>query len=297
MDATVTNPDRLDALDAISGSTKLYPVIGHPVAQVRAPAVFNRLFRQAGMNAMCIPLDLPAHHVAAACQALLASDSIGGILVTVPYKKTLAQVAESLGPAANHVGAVNALRRGPAGRVEGDLFDGLGFVRGLHAAGHRIAGRRIMLLGAGGAGAAIAAALAEAGVAELAIYDPDRSSLNSLAARLQPLFPATRMVPLAAPKPAGCDIVVQASPLGLQSTDPLPLDPSGLAPGTLVCDIIMKPHTTAFLQGAIDRGLPVHRGQHMLDHQIPAYLAFFGLQDLARRVRVAGDAFMLEPAG
>jgi shikimate dehydrogenase len=118
----------------LSGRTLLFPVIGHPVRQVRAPAVFNALFAQAGIDALCVGLDLAPHAVVATCRALLQSPSVGGLLVTVPFKKTLAQAADRLGPAAGQVGAVNALRRAADGGIEGDLFDGLGFVRGMQAA-------------------------------------------------------------------------------------------------------------------------------------------------------------------
>jgi shikimate dehydrogenase len=270
---------------AVSGQTLLFPVIGHPVRQVRAPTVFNALFAQAGIDALCVGLDIPPDAVVATCRALLQSPSVGGVLVTVPFKKTLAQAADALGPAAAQVGAVNALRRVADGRIEGDLFDGLGFVRGLQAAGHPVAGRKLLLLGAGGAGSAIAAALAQAGIGELAIFDPNTASVADLVARLQPHHPGTVFRSTTQPAAESCEIVVNASPLGLKPTDALPLDPAQFAAGTLVCDVIMEPATTRFLHAAIARGLPVHGGAAMLDHQTPAYLSFFGLEALAGRAQ------------
>lgn len=281
------------ATPALSGRTLLFPVVGHPVAQVRAPAVFNALFARARMDAVCFGLDLPPDRVIDTVAGLLQSPNVGGILVTVPYKKTLAAVAARLGPAATVTGAVNALRRAPDGAVEADLFDGLGFARGLAAAGHAVAGRRVLLLGAGGAGTAIAAALAQEGVALLAVHDPVAASMDDLIARLQPAYPATLFRRQSLPQPEDFDIVVNASPLGLQPLDALPLDPQRIAPGTLVCDIIMEPATTPLLKAAIARGLPVHRGRAMLDQQVPSYLSFFGLQQLARGVRVEADSVAL----
>src|SRR5690606_33567060 len=78
----------------ITGRTLLFPVVGHPVAQVKAPVAFNALFRAAGVDARVVPLDLPPESVVASCRALLASESVGGILVTVPYKKTLFALVE-----------------------------------------------------------------------------------------------------------------------------------------------------------------------------------------------------------
>lgn len=120
----------------ITGNTLLFPLVRHPIAQVRAPEVFDALFDKAGVDALCLGLDLPPQDVVAACRLLLASPNVGGMLVTVPYEKVLADAADRLGMAAAHVGAVNALRRCADGKIEGDLFDGHGFVRGLQAAGH-----------------------------------------------------------------------------------------------------------------------------------------------------------------
>jgi shikimate dehydrogenase len=276
----------------LSGNTRLFPVIGHPVAQVRAPAVFNPLFAQAGEDAACFGLDLPSHAVVEGARALLQSRSVAGLLVTVPFKKTLAVLADRLGPAAARAGAVNALRRASDGAIEGDLFDGLGFLKGLQAAGHEIEGRRVLLLGAGGAGSAIAATLASAGVAVIGVYDPSTAAAEALASRLaapeQEAHEAKLRV-LSQPQPSGFDMVVNATPLGLKPHDPLPLSPEAIAPGTLVCDIIMEPQTTAFIAAAQAQGLPVHRGRAMLDHQVPAYLAFFGMGALAARVRIGSS--------
>lgn len=277
----------------ISGKTLLFPVVGHPAAQVRAPAVFNALFAQGGVEALAFGLDLPPDSVVATVRGLLASPSVGGVLVTVPYKKVLAAAADRLGLDANQVGALNALRRNPDGTIEGDLFDGAGFLAGLLAAGHAVAGRRVLLLGAGGAGSAIAAKLGQAGAAEVAVYDPQAGSARALAASLQPHFSGTAFAAQAALQPRGCHIVINASPLGLKSGDPLPIDPALLADGTLVCDIIMEPAATRWLQAAAARGLPVHAGRHMLDHQLPAYLRFFGLPALASRLRITPDCITL----
>lgn len=212
----------------ITGKTLLFPVIGHPIAHVRAPEVFNSLFEQAGVDALCLGLNLPPEGVVAACRLLLASPNVGGLLVTVPYKKVLAEAADRLGAAAAHVGAVNALRRSADGPTEGDLFDGLGFVRGLQANGNDLVGKRVLLLGGGGAGSAIAAALADAGVGQLSIYDPVVASVDALITRLQPRFARTAFQLQSQPQAIGFDMVVNASPLGLKDEDPLPMFPTDI---------------------------------------------------------------------
>lgn len=268
------------ALD-VTGKTVLYPVIGHPVAQVRAPAVFNALFARAGVDALVVALDLPPHSVVEASRALLDSRSVGGLLVTVPYKKTLFELLGRAGMEAQLVGATNAIRKAEDGTLVGELFDGLGFVRGLQAAGHALAGKKVLLLGAGGAGSAIAAALAARAVGALRIFDPHGAHGVDLADLLRRHYPDCEFTPVDRPLADDCEIVVNATPLGMKESDPLPMDPMTLDARTLVADVIMQPAHTRLLQRAQQRGCLTHPGQPMLDHQVPAYLNFFGLDAAA----------------
>jgi shikimate dehydrogenase len=274
-----------DIAPPVSGSTLLFPVVGNPVSQVKAPLAFNALFRRAGIDALVVPLALPPESVVETCRGLLASGSIGGLLVTVPYKKTLFELVAQPGESARLVGAVNAIRRGAGGTggtLQGDLFDGVGFLAGLRAAGHEPSGRKVLVVGAGGAGSAVAAALLSAGVAWLGIFDVNAALADALAAQLQQHFSASEVVALRTPSHIACDIAVNATPLGMKAGDPLPFDPASLAGGTLVADVIMQPAETPLLQRAAQRGLRVHPGRPMLDHQLPAYLDFFGLPRAAR---------------
>jgi shikimate dehydrogenase len=282
-----TAPGAPAAWPGITGRTRLFPVVGDPVGQVRAPAIFNTLFARAQADALVLPLALPAHCVVQACRALLESSSIGGLLVTVPYKKTLFGLVDRAGRQACQVGAVNAIRRADDGALVGDLFDGLGFVRGLRAAGHDPAGARVLLVGTGGAGSAIAAALMEAGIGALALFDVDRHRALALADTLRRAGLHGPVDVPGTPGAAGCDIVVNATPLGMQPMDALPIDPDTLDAGALVADVIMTPADTRLLQAARERGCRTHAGRPMLDHQVPSYLDFFGLEDVARFQREA----------
>jgi shikimate dehydrogenase len=266
---------------SVTGSTLLFPVIGHPVEQVQAPALFNPLLAQAGIDAIVVPLDLPPEGVLEACKSLLCSASVGGLLVTVPYKQTLHALADRHGEQAQVTSAVNALRRLPSGEVAGDLFDGIGFVSGLRAGGHEPSGCRVLLVGAGGAGSAIAAALLDAGVASLAIFDRSRDRSLALRDALLRRRPGAVVEVAAQPRDDAASVVVNATPLGLRPDDPLPIDPSTLVPGTLVAEIIMRPEQTRLMRLAHERGCVVHPGRPMLDHQLPAYLRFFGLDGAA----------------
>ena len=285
MQAPQSIPDISDMAPPVSGRTLLFPVVGNPVAQVKAPLAFNALFRRAGIDALVVPLELQPASVLDTCRGLLDSGSIGGLLVTVPYKKTLFELVAQPGEPARLVGAVNAIRRSAEGAIAGDLFDGIGFVAGLRAAGHEPAGRKVLLVGAGGAGAGAAAALLSAGVAWLGLFDVHTAQAEALAAHLQSRFSGSTVVSLRTLSEVDCDIAVNATPLGMKPGDPLPLDPAALPAGTLVVDVIMQPAETPLLRHAAQRGLPVHPGRPMLDHQLPAYLDFFGLPQAAQLAR------------
>jgi shikimate dehydrogenase len=156
------------------------------------------------------------------------------------------------------------------------MFDGEGFVRGLLRKGCVLQGSRVLVVGCGGVGSAIAASLAAAGVAELALFDPRDESQQGLAARLQQHYEAL-VVKTGSSDPAGFDVVVNATPMGMNQGDPMPMDVSRLEARTFVGEVVMKSEMTAFLQVAKERGCRFQIGTDMLFEQIPAYLEYFGL--------------------
>src|ERR1043166_2387562 len=158
----------------VDGATRLYCIIGDPVAQTGSPRVFSERFRAAGRNAILVPFHVPSAAFEPIVRGIMALANLDGIIVTVPYKARMLQFVDRILPTAQKIGAVNALRRDPDGRWSGDMFDGRGMVRGLAGHGHTIAGRNAMLIGAGGAGSAIACALAQAGAASITLADIDR---------------------------------------------------------------------------------------------------------------------------
>lgn len=261
---------------SISGRTRLFAVLGDPVRQVRAPELLNPVFAELGLDAVLVPVHAPVAHLDEVVRGLQRVGNVDGLLVTVPHKAAVRAFAEVRSPAVDLAGSANALRRGGDGRWYAENFDGAGFVAGLAAAGRPPAGRRVTLVGAGGAGGAIAAALVLAGVARLDVVDVDPARVRPLLRRLADHAPGVvREASLASTESA--DLVVNATPLGLRATDPLPFDPTRLAPDTLVADIIMTPAETRLLRTAGALGLPTHPGAPMLTHQLPLYRDFFDL--------------------
>ncbi|MFB6891365.1 shikimate dehydrogenase family protein [Kitasatospora sp. NPDC056327] len=259
----------------ISGRTRLYAVLGDPIAQAKAPALLNPLFAASGVDAVLVPVHAPADRLDEVVRGLKAVANLDGLLVTVPHKLAMCGHADELSPAAALLGSTNALRREPDGRWYGDNFDGTGFVRGLAAEGRHPAGQRVALAGAGGAGLAIAAALLTEGAAALTVTDPDQGRVDALLERLGTHWPGR--VTAAPGPPADTDLAVNATPLGLDPADPLPFDPALLPPGALVADIIMTPAETPLLRAAAALGRATHPGIHMLTRQLPLYRSFFRL--------------------
>jgi shikimate dehydrogenase len=251
----------------------VYAIVGDPVGQVRSPEVFNALYAERGVNAIMVPLEVPSGRLEPMLASLRLARNLGGIIVTIPHKLEAATVAVRSSERVQLVGAANALRPADGG-WEADLFDGVGFLNGLRARGVTAAGKRVSIVGAGGAGLAIAGALLSAGAAAVTICDQDRAKADAAVARLQRTWPAqTRQ---GAPD-ASVDIAVNATPAGMRPDDPLPIDLDRIAPSTLVADAIMRPPVTALLAEAARRGHPILEGRRMLDGQVEPLWRFLGM--------------------
>ena len=184
--ATADEAAALNSTQQVSsdGATRLYAIIGDPIAQVRSPKVLNPRFAAAGLNAVLVPVHVRPERFDETVRGLMAIGNLDGIIATVPYKARIMPYIGNALPMAAKVGAANALRREPDGSWSGDMFDGRGLVRGLRDARIQPDGRRVMLVGAGGAGSAIAVALADAGVAAITIFDVEAGKAQALADRV-----------------------------------------------------------------------------------------------------------------
>lgn len=260
----------------IHGTTRLYAVLGWPVAQVKAPGLMNPLFARLGVDAVLVPVLAAPGHLEEVVRGLQRIANLDGLLVTVPHKAEICRYADSVSPVAEQSGGANALRRDPDGTWHAENFDGVGFVAGLRAAGWDPAGMRVSVIGAGGAGGALVPALLAAGAERVDVSDPVAQRLKALSNRVEAAWPG-RCGSAATPRLGGADLVVNATPLGLRAGDPLPFDPDLLSGHAVVADIIMRPRETALLRAAAARGLRVHHGEHMLSHQIALYREFFRL--------------------
>ncbi|WP_345421388.1 shikimate dehydrogenase [Pseudonocardia xishanensis] len=185
------------------------------------------------------------------------------------------ELVDDASSAADIAGAANAVVLREDGSLYADQFDGAGFVRGVSRKGFVPAGKRALIVGNGGVGSAIAAALAGLGLAEIGLVDPHAAVSERLAERIGRHYPAVK-VDVGSKDPEGCDLIVNATPLGMNDGDAPPVDVDRIAPEAYVGDVMLKPGVTPFLRAARDRGCTIQPGTDMLFEMVPACLEFFG---------------------
>lgn len=263
----------------ITGSTKVFGVIADPINHVRAPMVYNPVFKKRGIDAVLVPMHITEDNLEASIRGLAAMPNIGGVCVTIPHKMTMAKLCDELGLTAELTGAVNAVRF-ENGRIIGDNFDGRGFTAGLIGEGHGLDGKNILMIGAGGAARAIAAAIAEYDISGLTIANRTLEKAEEIVGILTPHNPQKTLSALAMDGLdqviSDHDIIINTTSLGLHDGDDLPCGLDQVKNDALIADIIMIPPVTAWMKEAEKKGLKTHAGKHMLDYQRDLMGEFFG---------------------
>ncbi len=259
----------------ITGRTTLIAHLGYPTFGFKAPMVYNPWFEAKGIDAVVMPIGVEAPFYPDLVRSLFRTTNVLGALVTMPHKVTTASLMDEITTTGKIAGACNAILRRPDGSLLGDMFDGAGFVRGVERKGKRLAGARALVVGSGGVGSAIAASLAAAGVSAIGLFDSAAASADALGDRLRRHYPALE-IRTGSRDSDGYDVVVNATPLGTNDDDPLPIDVERVAPGAFVGEVVMKEEFTPFLRAAKAKGCTVQVGTDMLFEMIPAYLEFFG---------------------
>jgi shikimate dehydrogenase len=249
--------------------------IGYPTDAFRAPLIYNPWFDKAGIDAAVVPMGVKADDYPDVLKSLFKLTNIRGALVTMPHKVTTVGLVDECTTTVKIAGSCNAILKRQDGTMLGDMFDGTGFTRGLRRKGFVFRGAKCLVVGAGGVGSAIAASLAADGVAAIALFDINVASAERLAARLRQHYPRLD-VHVGSNDPAGHNLVVNATPLGMKAADPLPFDVTRLAPETFVGEVVMKQEITPLLSAAQEKGCRFVVGTDMLFEMIPAYLEFFG---------------------
>ncbi len=260
----------------ITGQTKLYCIVADPILQVKTPQNMNKLMAERGVDGKLVPAQVRPADLQAFMTAMRGIQNLGGLVVTVPHKTRIVSMCDEVTPAAAAVGAVNVIRRESDGRLIGDILDGKGFVAGLRSKGIEPRGQSAFLAGAGGAASAIAFALAEAGVSRLTIYNRTPAKVQDMIARIARVYPHVSMQ-AGTDSPAGHDLVINATSLGMEPTDPMPLVVEHLTADQTGAEIIMKPERTPLLEAAQKKGCRIHYGLPMLQCQLGLMADFMGI--------------------
>lgn len=255
-----------------NGATRLYIIVGDPIAQVKSPGGMTRGFAARGHNAVLVPMHVAPVDLAPLLAGAKLAQNLDGIIVTIPHKFACAAHCTSLSPRATFLGATNIIRRTPEGGWHGDMLDGLGFVAAIRAKGGEPKGKRALLAGAGGAGSAIALGLIDAGVAALAIHDADTTRRDTLIARLK--THSATPVTIGTADPAGCDLVANATPAGMRAGDAFPIDVSKLSPAAFAACVITQPVPAPWLAAAAARGCATSNGVDMYQAEQAMMLDF-----------------------
>ena len=259
----------------IDGRTRLIAHIGYPTETFKSPMIYNPYFAAKGVNAVVIPMGCKAEDYDSFLRLVFRLANVHGALITMPHKARTLELVDEASVSARIAGACNAVRIDELGTMIGDMFDGEGFVRGLARNGRRASGSSVLVTGCGGVGSAISASLARAGAARIDLYDMSAPAMNALAGRLKTHYQKLE-VHTGVSDPAGYDIVVNATPLGMRNDDPLPLDVERISPSTFVGEVVMKEEITPFLAAVRAKGCEYQVGTDMLFEQIPACLEFLG---------------------
>lgn len=247
-------------LETFSGATRLFPIVGDPIAQVKSPYGVTAAFEARGRDAICVPMQVAPVDWSAFMAMMRAMKNVDGIIVTVPHKFAAYESCDTASERARFLRTANVLRKLPDGRIAGEMLDGLGYVEACRENGCAFEGQRALLVGAGGAGTAIAHAVAGAGVSALAICDVDTARRETLVARLAAAgFP----VRAADNNAVGYDIVLNATPLGMRPDDPLPVKVGSLRGGQFVGDVVTMPEVSPLIAAARVLGLATSPGTAM----------------------------------
>jgi shikimate dehydrogenase len=246
-----------------TAATRVAAVIGDPVRHSLSPVIFNAAFHATDLDWVFVAFEVAEARVNGALDGVRALE-IAGISVTMPHKGAVAALVDRLTPAAEQLGAVNTVRN-VAGELEGGNTDGEGFLRALKAeTGFDPSGRCCVVVGAGGAGRAVVAALARAGAARLVVVNRDvgRAEQACLLAGA-----VGEVGPMGLVEQA--DLVVNATPVGMTGGDPTlsPIPDECLHTGQVVADLVYRPDETALLAAARRRGITALNGLGMLVHQ------------------------------
>ncbi|APZ53607.1 shikimate dehydrogenase family protein [Salipiger abyssi] len=256
----------------LDGETILFPVIGDPIAQVRSPRFLSEILATRGVNALVPPLHIHAEHMTAAMESFRHMQNVRGLVITIPHKMASLAFCDVVSDRARFVGSVNVIHKDSEGRFIGDNVDGIGYLDGIKALGFEPAGKTALLIGAGGAGSAVAFEILDRGAAHLTISDLDETRLSRIVSALDEKFPGR--VAAGSNDPTGMDLVANVTPCGMREGDPFPSDPALMSPETFVADAITRPEVSPMVAAARAKGCNTMTGAGMFNAEAERLVDF-----------------------
>ena len=252
----------------IRGRTRMFGIVGDPIAQVRSPEMITWELQRRGVDALLVPLHVPAADFEQTMACLMRLVNFGGFVITVPFKTRAMALADRFGLQAQVMGSINVLVRRTDGRWSADMLDGMGCVAAFKQRGIRIADRSLTILGLGGAGGAIACAMAAERPRQMHLHDLSAERRQFISQCVARISPSTR-IETGPPRIDDADVLINATPVGMLADARLPLDVTALPPHLVVFDAIVMPEQTPLLDLAERCGCTVVRGREMMLGQIP----------------------------
>lgn len=250
----------------LSGEIRIFPIVGDPIAQVRSPKFLTEIMESKGINGIVPPLQVKSENIEQFFSTIEQTQNIDGLVVTLPHKTAALTFCDQVTNRASIIGSVNITRRLSDGKFVGDNTDGEAYVTALRNCGGNPEGKRVIQIGVGGAGSAVAYEFLAQGAAELHIFDLDQERLESSVNKLNTQFPS-RVFKAISNDPSGMDIVANVTPVGMRESDPTPVPADKLSSDMLYADAITKPAITRLSEAARARGCKASAGADMFDAQ------------------------------
>jgi shikimate dehydrogenase len=264
----------MDEVSYISGETRIFAIVGHPIEQVRSPEMVTAELVSRGHNAILIPIDVLPEDFERTVSQLMRARNFDGLIFTIPFKQAACALASELGVQARTVGAINAMAPDQNGRWVGEIFDGIGCVEAFRTHGLSFKDRRVMLIGAGGAGRAIGVAIAHQRPNAIRIFDIDAQRAMDLVAIVTAIDPKID-ASFAEPAVENIDILLNASPVGMLNDPRTPIEIAHMPSDLVVFDAIVKPEVTRLLSVARQSGCRTILGREMMRGQIKKIVDYF----------------------
>ncbi len=258
----------------LNGKTRLFGIVGDPIEQVKSPEIVTYEMQQRGINAILVPIHIAQTDFDTVIPEILRVQNLDGLIFTIPFKARAVQYAHQLGPQAQAIGVINTLVKKSNGSWIGEMFDGLGCVESFKRKNIPLQGQKIMMMGLGGAGSAIAAAIAAEHPRSMRIFDLDPSRCERIQNIIQGISPSIQ-VDIGSPIVEGMNVLINATPVGMLDDPRVPINVKQLPSSLAVFEIIVKPENTPLLKIARASGCRVITGREMMLGQIKRIVDFF----------------------